>query len=947
MLNNLYKSKVRLSAIGGWLTFLAIFLLLSAQNTGNNLLYLVSSCVFSGLFLALVEALYSKNTISVELNYPKLVEVGENAEIICKITNRRKISSYFFRFENSYIEKLSPSANGYLRTSIPLKKTGRYAFKGLSIYQPGVLGIFYIKTILPEFSISSVDKLTSGGYPAERFLGKASYNDICHSDGREGDFWSQELYQDGDDSSKINWTVSARSLDEWVIVRTQSEDFKEPKRNSQEPSQARVEPPNTHETVLGITYSAIIRNAQLKELTPFTYRLISSIALVACIGVYNTGFHPSLLAWIFSLIILFGIKGSPLPASTHRAVYYSCFIPAIYALSKSLMPGASSRIILLLEFSLTIMFLQLVTMKNIRNAFACLTLVLMIILGIAAMNVNFAFPIIFLPFLILASTVLSFFRYNIVSTSKASQNIFAISPKGLRSTILIFIIFLLLWIPFFYLIPRTSSYGIAAELSDRRSKGFSSSTMELNGSGFLENNHTVAMRIKPNEEKTNTTSIIRRLRNKHIRGNTFSEYENGVWKKMERGFHIKDLRPSAGEIVLDQNFSDFKSLHSFEIIIEGVEGSNVFIPQETKLISLNRNFIGYEKDGSMYFLNNKLNSNRKYNIQMLIESEEIKDSPIDDLLYYSYSRDIISYLSLNGSTDRIQALAGKLQIENGTIAQQAQKVVDFLRNNYSYTTMLPQQPNETDPVEHFLFESKQGICQHFATSMVFLLRSMGIPCRVVNGYTMGEWNDIGGFFTVRQNNAHAWVEVFFPKSGWVSYDPTPPDDEEEENAETMLVFQKIIEIYEGFWFTYIYSFDMNAQISGIKKMLPRFQDIIKVFFYNPPVWGSILIILVFTLIFKKYIFATIRYMNGKYKWLPYSYFIWEAKCFDSTSQRKPNETPAEYHKRLFAEGKINSEALKKLTELESLIDEYAFNPRADKPTLLSQISRKLKFLKIQ
>jgi hypothetical protein len=60
--------------------------------------------------------------------------------------------------------------------------------------------------------------------------------------------------------------------------------------------------------------------------------------------------------------------------------------------------------------------------------------------------------------------------------------------------------------------------------------------------------------------------------------------------------------------------------------------------------------------------------------------------------------------------------------------------------------------------------------------MVLLSRSVGIPARLMTGFLPGEWNDFGQYLTVRQRDAHAWVEIYFPKSGWVTFDPTPSDD---------------------------------------------------------------------------------------------------------------------------------------------------------------------------
>jgi transglutaminase-like putative cysteine protease len=77
------------------------------------------------------------------------------------------------------------------------------------------------------------------------------------------------------------------------------------------------------------------------------------------------------------------------------------------------------------------------------------------------------------------------------------------------------------------------------------------------------------------------------------------------------------------------------------------------------------------------------------------------------------------------------------------------------------------------PLLTFLFSSRRGYCQHFAGAMALLLRMGGLPARVVTGFTAGRLNSTTGTYTVSDRNAHAWVEVWFPRFGWVRFDPTP------------------------------------------------------------------------------------------------------------------------------------------------------------------------------
>ena len=77
-----------------------------------------------------------------------------------------------------------------------------------------------------------------------------------------------------------------------------------------------------------------------------------------------------------------------------------------------------------------------------------------------------------------------------------------------------------------------------------------------------------------------------------------------------------------------------------------------------------------------------------------------------------------------------------------------------------------------DSVDEFLFESREGFCEHFSSAFVFLLRAGGVPARVVTGYQGGELNPVDAKFTVRQSDAHAWSEVFIRGRGWLRVDPT-------------------------------------------------------------------------------------------------------------------------------------------------------------------------------
>jgi transglutaminase-like putative cysteine protease len=94
----------------------------------------------------------------------------------------------------------------------------------------------------------------------------------------------------------------------------------------------------------------------------------------------------------------------------------------------------------------------------------------------------------------------------------------------------------------------------------------------------------------------------------------------------------------------------------------------------------------------------------------------------------------------------------------------------FKRANLQYTLAPP--PLGRDSVDEFLFETKSGFCEHFSSAFAFMMRAAGVPARVVTGYQGGELNPIDGYVVVRQSDAHAWVEVWTARDGWLRVDPT-------------------------------------------------------------------------------------------------------------------------------------------------------------------------------
>ncbi|WP_313893486.1 transglutaminase domain-containing protein [Psychrobacillus sp.] len=136
------------------------------------------------------------------------------------------------------------------------------------------------------------------------------------------------------------------------------------------------------------------------------------------------------------------------------------------------------------------------------------------------------------------------------------------------------------------------------------------------------------------------------------------------------------------------------------------------------------------------------------------------------------------YLQLpNTLPDRVRELATSVSAREETLYEKAKLIERYFRlNGFSYEkTDVPVPKGNTDYVDQFLFETKLGYCDNFSTSMVVMLRSLGIPARWVKGFAAGEIVDRNNdtrVYEVTNNNAHSWVEAYIPGSGWMQFEPT-------------------------------------------------------------------------------------------------------------------------------------------------------------------------------
>lgn len=175
-----------------------------------------------------------------------------------------------------------------------------------------------------------------------------------------------------------------------------------------------------------------------------------------------------------------------------------------------------------------------------------------------------------------------------------------------------------------------------------------------------------------------------------------------------------------------------------------------------------------------------------------------------------------AWVQLPERSERVAELARQVTEGAPNDYERVRRIETWLKTSLTYTTDLPD-PGDQSPLDAFLFVHKRGHCEYFATAMVIMVRSLGIPARNVNGFLGGQWNDFDDFLAVRNADAHSWVEVYFPGAGWLEFDPTPAGANVSDQSS---FWDPALELWDSLrfkWTRYVIEYDLETQVEFLRK----------------------------------------------------------------------------------------------------------------------------------
>lgn len=365
----------------------------------------------------------------------------------------------------------------------------------------------------------------------------------------------------------------------------------------------------------------------------------------------------------------------------------------------------------------------------------------------------------------------------------------------------------------FFFFPRVSAgYLGRASFSPSLMTGFSDN-IELGQIGEIKKNSAVVLRVQTG--KPIGYNLLR------WRGIALTTFDGKRWTSSEHD--RQTLQPSSDGWIYTADPAQKPDSPGqgivYTVFLEPIATDAIFVPG--KVFSLKGNFSGegansYSATHRNYILRDStdtlLNPFRNYTAMRYAGFSRLPPLNAAKLRAASthYSQEITeTYLQLPRLDPRIPALAREITKNALTPFDKAVRIESYLRDRFAYTLNLTGKPGD-DPLAHFLFETRAGHCEYFASSMAILLRTLGIPSREVNGFLPGEYNDLGGDYIVRASDAHSWVEVYFPGAGWQVFDPTPAAPESATNFLTRL--GQYVDWMEITWNEWVIGYDFAHQL---------------------------------------------------------------------------------------------------------------------------------------
>jgi transglutaminase-like putative cysteine protease len=487
--------------------------------------------------------------------------------------------------------------------------------------------------------------------------------------------------------------------------------------------------------------------------------------------------------------------------------YFVFFAVDYFAFSRSFMPAT-------VHLALFGVVVRMFSLRNERDNVTLAILAFLMILASAVLTVDSVFLLAFGAFMLMAVSTFVLMEMRRSGQAANVQARHSADPWEHRRLAFalakvapgLMVLILISGTALFFIMPRMSAgylggYSFGTDLSS----GFSDH-VQLGQIGAIQQSNAVVMHIQIEGDNIGRYDL-------HWRGLALADFDGRMWSNLhdqsilerqpDNSFSVPRTNPSLPSYVTRSRARE--NLIHYRVLMEPIGASVFFLAPWARSVKGDYRMLAVDSGGAVY----------DFDTQRAIGTYEATSdiatpSPIElRSAGRNYPPQIsAAYLRLPPLDTRVPQLAQKITSTATNDFDKAAAIENYLRTHFGYTLELPR-TKVKDPIANFLFERKRGHCEYFASSMAIMLRTLGIPSRVVNGFRSDEFNDITGNYVVRAKDAHSWVEAYFPGYGWQTFDPTPG-----ANGGTPQGWERLslyVDAMASFWRDWIISYDSSHQ----------------------------------------------------------------------------------------------------------------------------------------
>ncbi|MBL0057982.1 MAG: DUF3488 domain-containing protein [Elusimicrobia bacterium] len=426
--------------------------------------------------------------------------------------------------------------------------------------------------------------------------------------------------------------------------------------------------------------------------------------------------------------------------------------------------------------------------KDLKDLRQITALSFFVLLAAASLSLNISFLMAFLAYTVMASVTLALFTLAGLESRGEEANPRPMMPALVRTAgVTLFSAFVLSFL-MFLLFPRWSAAVFQGTfLGPLRRSGYTES-VNLQSAGEIYQDPRVVLRVETPAPWDG-----------YLRGTTLTRFDGVRWTA-EKGVPVllRGPRLVVNRFTLPAPGPGPRAIRRQRIYLEAVDSGTLFAaPWPRRLeVSLPRIFAGEDRTLARP-------ADHRGRLAYTVFSDPIPgtETASPELLEKSLALP-------SGNWDRVKAYAGRVVVKREPPAATAKRLTQRLQQDFTYS--LEGAVTGENPVESFLFDVRRGHCEHFASALAVMLRLEGIPARIVTGFRAHERNLDGGYFVIRAQDAHAWVEAWVGNL-WAPFDPTPVNRHAPAPPGLWRRWRERLDYVNFLWAVHVLGYDLESQ----------------------------------------------------------------------------------------------------------------------------------------